>query len=620
MRRSLAVVLALACVLSSAPPEALASFRAARPVATRTNAAPLAVPETGVGTGVFSAPALSRTSLAPALAQGLVRAAPLAAAAAEAQPAQPASAASEAAPIAAEAVPLTSPAAASASLESAAEVLDSAARVSGESAAADFARVFSGATKRAGLSSALGSFASFARRPAFRSFRDSRASRAAAEQSPVPPPAPEQPRRSLRERLSASWNRAMTDGSGRLIAAAFAWNFLTIGAYSIIGPARGALLMTKFGPEMIPWVYMASAALTGAVVYGYNKLTHLPRKKLIGGSLLMLAGTLAAGALAVAAAASPAVAFGYFLWTDVFGIMSVTLFWTYANDVFTKDESKRSFGLIAAGAPLGSIAGAYAMKALVGSMGPVPMLMVAAAVFSAVLPLFLYMERYAKERHSPRAEPAKEGKASSRFVLARILASPYLLFLTLMVAGERLIPDLTNYLYSAAVKAAYGTDATGMAQLFADVNFWTSVTSFLVSSFLTGPIIKRFGVGGSLMTAGLANLGFFVVMLLSPSLALASFGWGLDGVTRYTTFKTAKESTYASRDKDTIYRVKAFVEMFVYRFARGLAGLMILAINALGGGFGAVTALGVPFALLWLYCAWRVGREQEKFDAEQKPK
>jgi len=422
-----------------------------------------------------------------------------------------------------------------------------------------------------------------------------------------------------KEPLIARWKSFRTNGSGPLVIAAFVWNFLAIAAYSIIGPARGVLLMTKFGPDTLPWVYLASAALTGAVVFVYSRFSHAPRKLLIGGSLAMLAVTLVAGAFAVSATALPSVAFGYFLWTDVFGIMSATLFWTYANDVFTRDESKRVFGLIAAGAPLGSIAGALLMKVLVGTMGPIPMLMIAAGIFAAVLPIFFFMERRSKERGTVPAGQAAS-PAPEKGIVKTILASPLLIFLTIVVALERLVPDITNYLYSVAASVAYAGDPKGMAQMFANVNFYTSIASFTASSLLVGLTLRKIGTGSSLMTAGLVNLALFALFPFMPTLGVAALFFGLDGVTRYTWFKTAKESTYAATDHDTIYRVKAFIEMFVYRFARGLAGLLLLGVAWLQGGLTGAALLGIPLALLWLYASWRMGREHKYLEVAKKAK
>lgn len=408
-------------------------------------------------------------------------------------------------------------------------------------------------------------------------------------------------------------------GTGKLVWAAFAWNFLTIAAYSMIGPARGALLMTKFGPSALPWVYMGSAALTGAVVWGYERAAKLPRRWLVGGSLVMLALTMGAGALAVAAAASPAVSFSYFLWTDVFGIMSVTLFWTYQNDVFRHDEAKKLFGLVASAAPIGALAGAWAVKHFVGAYGPTAILLAASGVFALVIPIFLYMERAARGRGAAGAPAEGSAPEASAGILKTIVSSPFLLFLALLVGLERMVPDLTNYLYSVAASSTYAGNAAGMAAFFANINFWTSVGSFLTSSLLAGLALRRLGVGGSLMTAGLINLVLFALFPFMPGLGLAALFFGLDGVSRYTVFKTAKETTYSATDKDVIYRVKPFIEMFVYRFSRGIAGFLLLGAGWLGWGASGAAFIGIPLALLWLYSGWRVGREYKKLDDALPP-
>ncbi|MBI5247465.1 MAG: hypothetical protein HY923_09805 [Elusimicrobia bacterium] len=384
----------------------------------------------------------------------------------------------------------------------------------------------------------------------------------------------------------------------------------------MVGPVRGALLVSGFGPGVLPWTYMAGAALTGVVVWVYGRFTCMPRGRLIGGCLAILAVTVLGGALLVSAAPSPALSFAYLLWTDVFGIMSVTLFWTYANDVFAPDEAKRWFGVIAGASPVGSIAGAYVVKTFVAEHGPAVMLVAAGAAFALVLPVFLLMERLAAAAGRGRVVDAPCDVAPPPPPMARtIAASPYLLFLTLIVGLERLVPDINNYLFGVQAAWAYAGDSRGMAVLYANVNWWSSLLSFAASLLLVGPTIRRLGVGAGLMIVGVVNLSLFAAYPLAPSLGLVSLFSGLDAVARYTWFKTSKETTYSLMQRDVIYRVKAFVEMFVYRLARGIGGFMLLfAAWWKGGGTGAAL-MGLPLAALWVYASWRVGREHARAEA-----
>jgi len=383
----------------------------------------------------------------------------------------------------------------------------------------------------------------------------------------------------------------------------------------MVGPVRGALLVSGFGPDVLPWTYMAGAALTGIVVWAYGRFTCMPRGRLIGGCLAILAATVLGGALLLSASPSKELSFAYLLWTDVFGIMSVTLFWTYANDVFTPEEAKRWFGVIAGASPIGALAGAYVVKTFVADRGPVVMLVVAGAVFALVLPVFILMERHAQSAGRGRAVDAPCGVGPPPPPIARVIAaSPYLLFLTVIVGLERLVPDVNNYLFGVQAAQAYAGDSRGMAVLYANVNWWSSLLSFAASLLLVGPTIRRLGVGAGLMIVGVVNLGLFAAYPFAPSLGLVSAFSGLDAVARYTWFKTSKETTYSLMQRDVIYRVKAFVEMFVYRLARGVGGFLLLGAAWWSGGTGAAL-MGLPLAALWVYASWRVGREHARAEA-----
>ncbi|MBI2362898.1 MAG: hypothetical protein HYV15_05895, partial [Elusimicrobia bacterium] len=90
---------------------------------------------------------------------------------------------------------------------------------------------------------------------------------------------------------------------------------------------------------------------------------------------------------------------------------------------------------------------------------------------------------------------------------------------------------------------------------------------------------------------------------------------GVEGWQRYGWFKAAKETTYSAADKSLLYTVKAYIEMFVYRFARGAAGLILLVLTSgsfLGWGPSAVAWAAVPLGAAWVYAAWRLGVEFRK--------
>jgi AAA family ATP:ADP antiporter len=400
-------------------------------------------------------------------------------------------------------------------------------------------------------------------------------------------------------------------GERKLVWLAFLWSFLTISAYTIIGAVKAGMLLMKFGEAAIPWTYMASALATGLAVWAFNSYAKkASRKALVGGALAALALSLAGWAAIVAVApAAGWVAFAFSLWADVFGIMSVTLFWSYADDLFSTDTAKKVFGLLGAAGPLGAILGSTLAMLGAVQIGLSPLLWVAAALFAGTLLVHRVMEKLphpVKETAAAAAETKKEEGS----VLKTIWASPFLIFLAVVVVLERLVPDFSNYLFGAMVRA-HITGAEQIASFQGMYGLIQGVVSLLASLFLTRWILKKLGVGAALTTAPLANLAGFLVFPFHPTLGWTAGYNGAEGLLRYTWFKAAKEATYTAESRTVIYRVKAFIEMFLYRFARGIAGFILLMLTGQGFlafGPAAVAWVGVPLAALWAWSAWRMGR------------
>lgn len=420
-------------------------------------------------------------------------------------------------------------------------------------------------------------------------------------------------------RVGQSLLPAGAPGERKLALLLAGWNFLTIATYYILAPVRGAFLLTNFGPEALPWVYMVGAAVTGLAVWGYGSLSKLPRRWLIGGALGVL--TLALGgwwAVGLAASQVPAVSFAYYIFGDLFSIMSVTLMWTYANDRFGPDSAKKYFGLVAAAGPLGAIVGSLVTRQLVGVVGVLPLLLAAAVAYAGTLGLFALAERVRYQKppsEAPQAQPKPE-----KGMLKTIFTTPFLGFLALLVLLERLVPDFGNYIFNAAVYEAYPAKEA-MVRFGASYGLWQNVVSLFASLFLTRWILRKLGAGKALMGPALSLIVGLPLFAISPTLAMAVGFNALEGLQRYTWFKSAKEATYTVGSRDVIYRFKAFIEMFVYRFARGLAGLILLLLTHqafLAWGVTGVALAGVPFAALWLYAAWRVGKEFEKAESAKK--
>ncbi|MBA2565878.1 MAG: hypothetical protein H0V09_10735 [Gemmatimonadetes bacterium] len=409
----------------------------------------------------------------------------------------------------------------------------------------------------------------------------------------------------------------------------FLWFFITLSAYYVIRPVRSGLLLADFEPTILPWVYMGTAVVTGIVVYVYAKLAGLPRKRLIGGTLLLFALAFVgwwwvAGRAEAAAAAgtggwawsSPA----FYVWVDVYSIMAVTIFWMYANDVFPPKSAKRTFGLIGAAGPLGGLTGAWLTSRLVAGLGTRNMVLVAAGIYFLAFGIFLALEMLTHGRSADRGaagekfEKADLGELPA--VLRLIRSSRFLLLLTLVVCFERMVPDFADYVWQAMLNASF-PDKDAYTQFFATVEFWRNLIAFVATLFFTAAILNLLGVRFALASVPLTIVVLSCVFVLMPILAVAVLLKNVEEGQRHTWFKAAKETTYTATSREVIYRVKGYIEMFFYRLSRGVAGILLLGITTIAGlGMQAVAAAAVPLALLWLWCAWNLGKEYTALEAE----
>ena len=54
----------------------------------------------------------------------------------------------------------------------------------------------------------------------------------------------------------------------------------------------------------------------------------------------------------------------FFLWIGIFNLMIVAQFWSFANDIYTKDEGERLFAIVGFGASLGAVFGSAIRRSL----------------------------------------------------------------------------------------------------------------------------------------------------------------------------------------------------------------------------------------------------------------
>src|SRR5262245_16204589 len=182
-------------------------------------------------------------------------------------------------------------------------------------------------------------------------------------------------------------------GEGRL-AVLLALNvFLILTTYYILKPVREALILGQGSPELKTYLSVGQVALLSVAVPYYGRLAaRLHRRALLNVVTYFFVACLAA--FYVLAQADVPIGIAYFLWIGVFNLMIVAQFWSFANDLYTREEGERLFAIVGFGASLGAVLGAIIAGRLIGPLGVYQLLLVGAVLLAAQLQVTNYVERH----------------------------------------------------------------------------------------------------------------------------------------------------------------------------------------------------------------------------------
>jgi AAA family ATP:ADP antiporter len=401
----------------------------------------------------------------------------------------------------------------------------------------------------------------------------------------------------------------------------FAWILLFICVYYVMRPIRRGLVLEDLGNDKMPFVYIGTALATGVVVWLYAKLSHLPRKNLILGTygffLLNLIGWWEAFHFS-----NPVTSGLFWVWLDVFSIMGVTVFWMYANDVCDSESAKRTFGILCAGGGLGAVVGSSLTAALVKPLGAVNMLLVAAGLVAVTMAIFIALERNigaAPVKRKSAVEFDKAELTTLKGMVSTILGNKFLLFLAAVVCFERMTPDMVQFIYHDVLsKMSHGHE--GIAALDATLEQWRGIAELGVEVFLVAFVLRRFGTGACLASSAVTILSGVALFALFMNPVIMLFTFHADELNRHAWFKSAKELTYTVTSRNVLFSIKPFIEMFCYRFSRGIAGLALYLVNSvLGFGIAGVMVLAMIAAACWGYFGLRLSKEFTRLEEENQP-
>src|SRR6185503_4809468 len=123
----------------------------------------------------------------------------------------------------------------------------------------------------------------------------------------------------------------------------------------------------------------------------------------------------------------------YFIWIGIFNLMIVAQFWSFANDVYSKEEGERLFVIVGFGASLGAVAGAVVADRLIEPFGVLQLMLLGAGVLAIQLLLTNYIDRMERHRRTSAVPLKKANAAPAQNAFAMVFGTRYLLLMAMMI-------------------------------------------------------------------------------------------------------------------------------------------------------------------------------------------
>lgn len=399
-------------------------------------------------------------------------------------------------------------------------------------------------------------------------------------------------------------------GEGRRAALAFTMLLLVVGAYTVVKSVRDALFLSKFGVTQLSFIAIGLAFVTSFIVQLYLKLTAgMPRNRLIGGTNIVIAASLAGIWLGLG---SPGLAgilpWVLYIWSSIFGVFMVMQFWLLANDLFDAREAKRLFGFVGAGAILGGVSGGLLSTWLAPLLGTRALLLIAGGMLLGEMLLAQVVWPLRRVDELPRRGLRKANQSGG---FRTLLEHRYVGLLALALLLMTMTTTLLDWQFKAIVKVAYAGRTDEMAGFFGTLYAYLSAFSFLLQTFVTGWVLRRFGVKVSLLLLPLGLVAGSLAILghaLIPGLTRLGAASGAkigEGGLRFAIDKATTELLWMPVPPHVKEQGKAFVDTVMDRLGTGLTGLAWLALAALGLASPARLHL-ISFAVIATAAVWLV--------------
>lgn len=417
--------------------------------------------------------------------------------------------------------------------------------------------------------------------------------------------------------------------------------FLLLTGYLIIKTVREALILSEGGAEVKSYAAAGQALLLFLLVPAYGYLaSKVNRIRLINATTLFFISNLFAFYLLSQLRVPLGVVF--FLWVGIFNLFIIAQFWSFANDIYTEDQGKRLFAIVAFGGSLGAILGPKVASILFEPFGPYRLMLLTAGllcvclIFPNIINRMETAERRAAKKAADASQPLAKGGA-----FALVMGKSYLLLIALLIVLSNVVNTTGEFIMGktvteeaqkavSVVPAQASTEQTArlaseeekrnkardyIARFYADFLFTVNLVGGLVQLFLVSRIMNFCGVPASLFFLPIIALTGYSLVSIMPALASIRLAKIVENSTDYSLQNTVRQALFLPTTREEKYKAKAAIDTFFVRIGDLLSTALVFLSVQFSLTVQALSLVNVMLIVLWLFAVIRIGRIYRKLAA-----
>jgi AAA family ATP:ADP antiporter len=270
------------------------------------------------------------------------------------------------------------------------------------------------------------------------------------------------------------------------------------------------------------------------------------------------------------------------------------------------------------GGALGALVGAVIVRPLILWLGAPPlMLITAASLVGASLPLTWLAHRHQLRRPARSGGPPPDGEPVTRGPIVRlILHDPYLLGIAAMALIKNWVNTGGEYLLDRrlveSAREQVGDTAVALDRFIgafkSDYFTYFNAAVLLLQLFAVSRIIRRFGVRRSLFIAPV------VALLGYGTIAAAPFLWVIFGAkivensADYSVQKTVEQALFLVTSREAKYKAKPLIDTFFVRIGDMCSAAVVWLGAHLGASLRQFALAEVVMTIAWIGVVTRIVR------------